>query len=362
MGIILAVVTLQALTSGLLIYLNKRYKGEDLYLSLFFGIITIHVLYKSLLYWMVDDLEVFDKLHGCFSLLYGPLLFFYVQSIRQKSITTFQIIAHSSPFFVGFGLNIMMVIMLLLNSTPEPIMELYHQGVLITVFISFSAYSLYTFYLLHRTPIEDSLVKQKATIARLIASSNLILSFLVISGWIMLIWEIQLPITTRYIYYFLMLVMFYSVIHIRMRMLLTSKLSEKPSSKIAIQPQTKYKTSNISGEELATIIEKINHIFLEKKPFLNPEFNLDQLAKELDTSKLKITQALNIHLGQNFYQFVNAARIEESKNLLQQPNEDNLTVVGYESGFKSKSTFYKYFKEATGRSPSDYKKSLQVNA
>ncbi|QDH79691.1 AraC family transcriptional regulator [Echinicola soli] len=362
MGIMLTVVILQALTSGLLIYLNKRYKGEDLYLSLLFGLIAVHVTYKALIYWLVDNMEVFDKLHGCFSLLYGPLLYFYVQSIRNRSIPSAQIIAHSSPFFVGFGLNIIMIILLMAQNTPKLIMELYHQGVIIAVFLSFSAYSIYSLYLLHHTPATGSIYKQKATIARLIASCNLLLSFLVLFGWTMLIWDIQFPVTTRYVYYFLMLGLFYSIIHIRTRMLLPAKPSEYAIPKISIQPQEKYRNSRISEEELANILNQINLVFQRKKSFLNPDFNLDQLANELGTSKLKITQALNIHLGQNFYQFVNSARIEESKNLLQQPNEDNLTVVGYESGFKSKSTFYKYFKEATGCSPSDYKKSLKINA
>lgn len=34
--------------------------------------------------------------------------------------------------------------------------------------------------------------------------------------------------------------------------------------------------------------------------------------------------------------------------------EKNLIEIGFESGFKSKSTFNKYFKEITGMSPSDY--------
>ncbi|AGA78732.1 helix-turn-helix domain-containing protein [Echinicola vietnamensis] len=361
MGIMLTVVILQALTSGLLIYLNKRYKGEDLYLSLLFGIIAIHVSYKALLYWLVDDMEVFDKLHGCFSLLYGPLLYFYVQSIRNRPISSAQIIVHASPFFIGFGLNIMMVMLLMIQETSALIMELYHQGVIISVFVSFSAYSLYSLYLLHHTSNNNAIYRQKATIARLIAACNLLLSFLVVFGWVMLIWDVQFPVSTRYIYYFLMLALFYSIIHIRTRMLLHAKPSETTFPKISIQAQEKYRNSKVSEEELATILDQINKVFKDKKPYLNPDFNLDQLAKELDTTKLKITQALNLHLGQNFYQYVNSARIEESKNLLQQPNEDNLTVVGYESGFKSKSTFYKYFKEATGCSPSDYKKSLQVN-
>ncbi|GGF37432.1 helix-turn-helix domain-containing protein [Echinicola rosea] len=360
MGIMLTVVILQAITSGLLIFLNKRYKGEDLYLSLLFGLIAVHVTYKALIYWLVDNMEIFDKLHGCFSLLYGPLLYFYVQSIRKRPVPIAQIIAHSTPFFIGFGLNILMIIMVMTQNTPEMIMELYHQGVIIAVFLSFTVYSTYSLFLLHHTPATGPIYKQKATIARLIASCNLLLSFLVLFGWALLIWDVQFPVTTRYVYYFLMLGLFYSIIHIRTRMLIHTKPNQYDTPKISIQPKEKYRNSKLSEKELIQILDQINAVFQDKKPFLNPDFNLDQLAKELDTSKVKITQALNIHLGQSFYQFVNSARIEESKNLLQRPNEDNLTVVGYESGFKSKSTFYKYFKEATGCSPSDYKKSLQL--
>ncbi|WP_200976317.1 helix-turn-helix domain-containing protein [Echinicola sp. 20G] len=359
MGIMIAVVMLQALTSGLLIYLNKRYKGEDLYLSLLFGVIFCHLFYKGILYWAFEDKELFDKLHGCFSLLYGPLLFFYVKSIQNKTLTSSQIILHSSPFFIGFGLNIMMVILVLVLKTPDLIINIYDLTIIISVFVSFTAYSISAFIELQGKST-DPIFQQKALISKIIASSNLLLSGMVIFGWTMLIWDISFPITSRYIYYFLMLLLFFSVIHIRTRMLFFQKTSDNNSLKIDISPQPKYRNSKIEGNELEQVIDSINQLFKEKKPFLDPDFNLDQLAGEIETSKLKITQALNMHLGKNFYQFVNTARIEESKVLLQQPHEDNLTVIGYESGFKSKSTFYKYFKEATGCSPSDYKKSIQL--
>lgn len=361
MGIMLAVVTLQALTSALLIYLNKRYKGEDLYLSSYFAITFIHVLYKGFIYLAVDNLETFDKLHGAFSLLYGPLLFFYVQSIRKKSVPLPLILLHLTPFFLCFGLNIVMVIMLITQHITVEIMEYYHQVMMLLIFPSFLCYSVYALFVL-RGKKADPIFKKKALISKLIASCNLLLSTLVLLGVVLQYLGLsEFPISMRYVYYFMMLVLFYSVLHIRMQMLLQSKTAESPSPKIAIDPQPKYRNSKISEDELEEILLHINDCFAAKKPFLDPDFSLDQLAKDLDINKLKITQALNMRLGQNFYQFVNSARIEESKALLQLPNEDNLTVVGYESGFKSKSTFYKYFKEATGCSPSDYKKSLQLN-
>ncbi|MCE7056453.1 helix-turn-helix domain-containing protein [Algoriphagus sp. AGSA1] len=359
MGIILAVVTLQALTTGLLIYLNKRYKGEDLYLSILFGVIFIHLVYKGALLVFFEDREIFEKLHGCFSLLYGPLLYFYSCSILGRSIDFKQLLLHGIPFFTGLGLNVMMLVFLFIETDFQAIMEFYHQLTQWMVFISFTGYGLYCFYTL--ISIRGSwALKQKVLVSKIIAGSFLVLSLLILIGFASRIFGFAISINMRYIYFLMMLGMFFSVLQIRMRILLSRENQITEESQLAILPQTKYKNSKIKEEELEEVMVRIQAFFASHKPYLDQEYSLDQLANDTGFPKLKITQALNLHLGQNFYQFINSARIEESKLLLQNPTEENLTLVGYEAGFKSKSTFYKYFKEATGSSPSDYKKSFQV--
>ena len=58
---------------------------------------------------------------------------------------------------------------------------------------------------------------------------------------------------------------------------------------------------------------------------------------------------------------MNGYRIEEVKRRLQAGDTQRLTLLGiaYESGFNSKTTFNRVFKETTGMSPKAYKNMSQ---
>jgi AraC-like DNA-binding protein len=123
----------------------------------------------------------------------------------------------------------------------------------------------------------------------------------------------------------------------------------------------KYKNYQLDEMDLDQVCALISRHLDLATPFKNPDYSLDALAQDLAVPKLKLTQALNLKLGKNFYQVINAARAAEAKLLLQKEKGDDLLGVGLESGFKSKSTFYKYFKEEFGLSPGDFKRSQPLS-
>jgi len=86
---------------------------------------------------------------------------------------------------------------------------------------------------------------------------------------------------------------------------------------------------------------------------------MDLLSKALKIPKYQLTEVLNTTIGKNFFQFVNAYRVEEVKKMLVDPkNLYSIEAIGYECGFSSKSSFYKEFKRITGMTPAEYKKSF----
>jgi AraC-like DNA-binding protein len=361
MRIVLAVVTLQALTTALLIYFNKRYKGEDLFLSLLFGVIFIHLSYKGAILLVFDSEEIFDRLHGSFSLLYGPMLFFYIQSVLGRTLTSRAFLLHTAPFLMGLGVNVLLTISLLIDVNLDLFMDMYHNFILYSLMFSSLGYGLYPFFAFSGEK-KDQVLKLKSLIAKFIGAAYLFLFGLIIFGFLIEIFQLPINLGSRYTFYGLMLVLFFAVINVRMRLLsINQQESAGNTLSLEIHEREKYKTSRLETEEMRSILEALALYFAKKKPYLNPDFSLDDLAQELEVPRVNITQALNLELGQNFYQYLNTARVEESKKLLQQVGEDNLTVVGYESGFKSKSTFYKYFKDATGCSPSDYRKNWELS-
>lgn len=101
-------------------------------------------------------------------------------------------------------------------------------------------------------------------------------------------------------------------------------------------------------------------LFMEKeKPHLDNELNLAKLATLSQMSMHELSFVLNDGFEENFNQFVNRYRVEESKKILLDPALSHLTMLGvaYESGFNSKTIFNTAFKKMTGQTPSEFRKN-----
>lgn len=129
-----------------------------------------------------------------------------------------------------------------------------------------------------------------------------------------------------------------------------SHISQTPAKK------KKYEKSGLEIGKLTNYIHAISDLMETKKPYLNSEFTLDQLAEHLKIPRAHITQALNEVAGTNFYSYVNEFRIKEFILNLEAMDieKPNFLSLAYQVGFNSKSTFNEAFKRITGRTPSVY--------
>jgi len=93
----------------------------------------------------------------------------------------------------------------------------------------------------------------------------------------------------------------------------------------------------------------------------DPELTLASLGEKLAIHPHELSRIVNQGLNKNFNDFVNELRIREVVRKMQDPAYDHLTLLGiaYGSGFNSKSTFNRIFKETTGKSPAEYKANLK---
>lgn len=96
-----------------------------------------------------------------------------------------------------------------------------------------------------------------------------------------------------------------------------------------------------------------------ERPYLDEELSLQKLSLLVNISTHRLSEVINQDLNTNFYRLINAYRVEEVKRKLKNPEFDKYSILGiaFESGFNSKSTFNKIFKEETGMTPSAFKKS-----
>ena len=98
----------------------------------------------------------------------------------------------------------------------------------------------------------------------------------------------------------------------------------------------------------------------KSKPFLNNELTLNQLAVGVNIPPHHLSQIINEHLNQNFFDFINQFRVNEFIERLPNPKYAHyaLLAIAFDSGFNSKTTFNRYFKKAVGLTPSEYKSKL----
>ncbi|MFQ6599642.1 helix-turn-helix domain-containing protein [Flavobacterium sp. C3NV] len=118
----------------------------------------------------------------------------------------------------------------------------------------------------------------------------------------------------------------------------------------------KYKNKEIDKETLHLIDQKLL-VIIEKELFLNPNFSLEEAAKELKVTKHILSQYINEVLGKSFSNLIKEYRIEKAKKLLETETNYTIENLGYDSGFNSKSAFFTAFKKTTGLTPAEYQKS-----
>jgi AraC-like DNA-binding protein len=108
--------------------------------------------------------------------------------------------------------------------------------------------------------------------------------------------------------------------------------------------------------QLAEMKAKLVGLMDEQKIYLDSELDLPGLSTEMQISIHDLSFVLNEGFGANFFNFINAYRIDEARQLMISGKYKHLNILGiaYSAGFNSKSTFNTAFKKKTGISPSQF--------
>lgn len=99
-------------------------------------------------------------------------------------------------------------------------------------------------------------------------------------------------------------------------------------------------------------VRKVMRVIGEK--YKDPRLNLDNVAKELPISRIKLSRILNQQVGVSFRQLLRRARIEEAKSMLVS-GRYSVKEVASQVGFSDSHYFSRSFKELTGLSASHYR-------
>lgn len=109
-------------------------------------------------------------------------------------------------------------------------------------------------------------------------------------------------------------------------------------------------------KDFSIAMQSISAFMEIEKPYLDPSLNLKDLAGLLKLSAAELSEIINAGFKVNFNDFINRYRVEEVKRALNENKHEVLSLVGiaYDSGFNSKATFNRVFKKLTGSSPTEF--------
>jgi AraC-like DNA-binding protein len=115
----------------------------------------------------------------------------------------------------------------------------------------------------------------------------------------------------------------------------------------------------LSADVIERSIALLKKSMEEDALFLNPNCNLSLLAQHTGLAQKTISSVLNQHLNKSFNEYVNEYRVGAFKKKILQPGQEHLTITGiaFDCGFNSQATFQRTFKEFTGMSPTEFRKT-----
>lgn len=108
------------------------------------------------------------------------------------------------------------------------------------------------------------------------------------------------------------------------------------------------------------LYSKVLKHLIEKKPYLDPNYHIEDLAQELKIRKHHLSFVINSRFQKSFFELVNTYRIEEAKEKLKNDSGcHSVDAIGYDVGFNTKSAFYRAFKKHTNLTPAQFCKIVK---
>ena len=110
---------------------------------------------------------------------------------------------------------------------------------------------------------------------------------------------------------------------------------------------------------ILTYIEQIEQISITDKIFRDSSIKMMNLANKLNLPKSHISYLFKYHSTISFSEYKKAIRIQDAIQLINEDylNENTLDYLSKKVGFPSYNTFFTSFKEITGVTPLEYRKT-----
>lgn len=332
------------------------------------ALISLFMLFNSLLLMHIGlnvskySFDVPNSLFATtsFSLLYGPLLYFYFKRISNKYEFKKNDILHILPT-VGLFIYFLPYYFL---SPEEKLHLLYNrEGQFYTIalfvvslkYISLIGYTYFIYRVFRRSNREREVVE-----VWLWKRNIMILSTVYIVFYIAYSLSLLKLVKTNIFIYPQVLMMALIIIYIAYTAYVQPRVFSKKYIFSQNSQKIKYEKSGLTEGFSEDLKEQLLYLLNSEKVYRNNEITLNKLSDQLGTTRHNVSQVINEHFGVNFFHLMNKFRINEAVRIIKSDTHRSIKIIeiAYDVGFNNKVTFNKAFKVETSFTPSEYIKNL----
>lgn len=337
---------------------KKNKTGSDKILAVWMFLILIH-LFLFYLYF-TGNLYDFPFLLGTelpLPLFHGVFLYLYVASLTKQLPENRNVLAFH---FVPVGLMYAYLVSFYLLPADQKILVYRNQGAgyeLFNVLRSYAIacsgilYVVWSALLLkrHRSNIRDQFSNLERVNLRWLMTLTIGLGGI---WFLVIVFENDVLIYSGVVV-FVFMIGFFGVRQ-------ADIFAEGPVQTGKSEQKPKYLKSGLTEEISEELHRKLIRLMNEEALYKRSDLSINDLASILGVHPNYLSQVINQKEKKNFYDFVNTYRIDEFKRLIAIPENRQFTLLAlaYDCGFNSKTAFNRYFKKATGQTPSEFSSSL----
>lgn len=128
---------------------------------------------------------------------------------------------------------------------------------------------------------------------------------------------------------------------------------EKETLQTRLSTRTEPGTGTLPEDDL---FQRLEQLMKTENLYLDPNLNIKTLLPLLGTNERYLREAIREQTGATFLDYVNDLRLTHSRQLLEDAEKYTIEAIATESGFNSRSTFHRVFRDKYGLAPDEYRK------
>ncbi|TQF71416.1 AraC family transcriptional regulator [Pseudoalteromonas luteoviolacea] len=304
-------------------------------------LMVIHIVFATDLFLLLAQQEnwISNRINACWGAIYAILFFTFIRTCLGSKPSKKHIFAYFIPWVL---LNISVADFLIFpDSTTLATRHVLSGYFLLIIYLFFAGWACITVYHYqkNREQYLADLSKDNVWLLWGICASLLLAISTIPFQYI---FKTNLPLPQLLMSFF-MFVIAYALLLNPQLLTFNSSLKERNSTELQ------------DDEVSKLLLNQLNCLLDEQLVFTDPNLNLNSLAELLNTKPYILSQVINQHLGEKFYDLINRRRVEYTCRLFKAHPRKPILDIALRAGFNSKSTFNAAFKRYLNLTPTQYK-------